>query len=465
MRKLFLLLPAFLAFLSLAPKAEAFYNPIGITNNHFGIHITDLADLEDAAKLVNSNGGDWGYITFIIQKTERNKEFWQLIFDKCRRLHLIPIVRIATRPQGETWEKPSLGDIDGWVTFLNSLNWVIQNRYLVIGNEPNHSKEWGDEINPEEYTDYLTQFSQKLKKVSDNFFVLPAGFDSSAGSTKETMDEYTFLKRMYLKDNNFLSSLDGWTSHSYPNPAFSGSETDSGRASIRSYNWELTILKDFGLNRQLPIFITETGWAHQVEGGDKKLLKVGELGQKYKYAFGSAWTDNRIVAITPFVLSYSQSPFDVFSWKDKSGNFYSFYSDVQALAKTAGKPIQIDNADIMAFYVFPYQISGSRYSGIFLVKNIGQAIWNKSEFSLKSRKGENPTISSTSFSDLEPGGVGLISFSGVSEDIAGTKQQAVALLRNGKQISKDYSFHIITITPLRMKIEALLEKLLQLVKQ
>ena len=35
---------------------------------------------------------------------------------------------------------------------------------MIIANEPNHSKEWGGQINPKEYASYLKLFSEKLKE-------------------------------------------------------------------------------------------------------------------------------------------------------------------------------------------------------------------------------------------------------------------------------------------------------------
>jgi hypothetical protein len=455
MRKTLFLLLFCLFTLVFTGRALAIESPISSPNNKFGIHITDLSDLEDAAKLVNSSGGDWGYVTFVIQKTNRNTKSWQSIFDKCRRLHLIPIVRIATRAQGDIWEKPSLGDIDGWISFLESLNWVIKNRYVVIGNEPNHAKEWGGEVNPEEYTDYLISFSSKLRAASEDFYILPAGLDSSAPNSKETMDEYLFLKRMYNKNNAFLSYIDAWSSHSYPNPGFSASENDSGRTSIRNFYWEKSILKEFGLVNDLAIFITETGWAHKVTPDDKKLLESNLLGQKYKNAFENAWSDQNIVAVTPFVLTYKEPPFLQFSWRDPNNGFYSFYNDVQSIKKTQGIPIQIDKAEISAFYVFPYQLSGASYSGLFLVKNIGQTIWNITDFSLHSKDGVNPAITTSSFSELEPGNIGFISFKGISGIESESRLHSVILYRNKTPVSQKYTFHLITISPFKMKFEAL----------
>ena len=83
-------------------------NPLETPNNKFGIHLavpTD-EDLEAAGQLANSSGGDWGYVTLVIQENDRNTEKWQGIFDRLRRLHLIPIIRLATGPQGDMWRKP-----------------------------------------------------------------------------------------------------------------------------------------------------------------------------------------------------------------------------------------------------------------------------------------------------------------------------------------------------------------------
>jgi len=59
---------------------KAAENPLSVPNNSFGIHILDENDLEDAAKLVNSGGGDWGYVTFVIRSDERDSKRWQKVF-------------------------------------------------------------------------------------------------------------------------------------------------------------------------------------------------------------------------------------------------------------------------------------------------------------------------------------------------------------------------------------------------
>ncbi len=339
MKKLSIFLVSVVLFAFSANQTSAVYNPTSVTNNKFGIHITDANDLNDAATLVNGGGGDWGYITLVIQKGERDSEKWTHIFDKLRDLHLIPIVRIATKPILSFWEKPSVDEIDGWVSFLASLPWPTKNRYILVGNEPNHAEEWGGSLKPAEYASYLEAMSIKLKKESDKFYVIGAGFDSSAPNGFFSMDEEYYIRQMILSDPKVFDNVDGWSSHSYPNPGFIGSETDTGRRSISSYKWEMELLKSLGIEKDFDIFITETGWAHNVKGEIYNNIDTSDLGRRFDWAFNNVWNDKKIVAVTPFILNYNSWPFDVFSWKDKEGNYYDFYYKVMNMPKEAGNPI------------------------------------------------------------------------------------------------------------------------------
>lgn len=441
-------------FLFFASSVFAVSDPISVANNKFGIHIADPVDLEDAAALVNSSGGDWGYVTFVIQKGERGTWRWQRVFDKMRELHLIPIARIATRGLGDTWEKPSFGEIDGWVSFLNSLNWVVKNRYVIIGNEPNHAKEWGGEINPEEYASYLKEFSQKLKAASSDFFVLPAGFDASAPTArnKETLDEVSYLKRMLAKEPDVFEHIDGWTSHSYPNPDFAGSADGFGRGTVRTYNWELALLKSFGIKKDYKVIISETGWVHDESARD--------LGDKFKVAYEGAWKDEKVIAVTPFILAYQEPPFDVFSWKKKDGNFFDFYTQVQNLTKPKGVPLQDTRGEILALFVPGVDETDSKVSGIALVKNTGQSIWTDEEVTLLSNHTHEVEISSITFSAISPGETSIIRFSVVYPQKAGDYTASLTLTRYDIPFSNSYNFEVIAITPIKMKIQAIFDTIL-----
>ena len=442
---MFRFLSIFLAlFLFLFPgPVLAIYDPLSVPNNSFGIHITQEADIETAAELVNSSRGKWGYVTFVIQKGERNTHRWQKTFDQLRRLHLIPLVRIATAQLNSGWEKPNPDEIDGWVDFLGSLNWPVANRYVIVGNEPNHKKEWGGEISPEGYAEYLRIFSQKLKAKSDDFFFLPAALDFSARNTKETLDATLFWQRMLKAHPDIFDWVDGLNSHSYPNPNFSGSEKATGRGTTVSFLWEDAYLRSLGVNKDFPIFITETGWAHNMGSGSKGYLNPEEIGPKLEYAFANTWNNPRVVAVTPFILNYGQPPFDFFSWKKADGSFYPFFETVKSLPKTKGKPIQKTAGEILGAFLPAFSEADQTFTIALLIKNTGQSIWNEEEpISLKDITGQIAVTKVKAFAQVEPGEIKIALFE--ARVLTETEKQLgyLVLFEDKKIISNAYPFEI-----------------------
>lgn len=352
----------------------AVVNPLDVPNNKYGIHIIDENDLDDAAKLVNSTGGEWGYVTIVIQDNDKNIDKWQRTFERMRKLKLIPVIRLATHAEGDHWVKPTLDDASKWAEFLDSLNWVVQNRYVILFNEPNHAKEWGGEIDPVGYATVAERFRDELKRYSSDFFVLPAGLDLAAGNTTGTMDASMFYQQVAKSSPEFFTRFDGISSHSYPNPAFSGSVYATGKNSIRGFEWEREFLKQYGLPSSIPIFITETGWVHE-EGTENQnsYYSDTQIAQFYQTAFTSVWTDPYIVMISPFVLNYQGAPFDHFSWKKlKSNDYYDHYHAVLSLLKQSGKPIQIDSYAISIGHIPDNLLTNSLYYLPVTIKNIGQ---------------------------------------------------------------------------------------------
>lgn len=314
--------------------AIAVYDPQTQANNRFGIHIIEQSDIENAAKLVNSNGGKWGYITLVIREDQREVNQWYDFFKNLRSKHLIPIVRIATHVEGASWVKPKKEDAKSWASFLNQLPWPTNNRYIIIFNEPNHAKEWGDEINPKEYAEILSEYSHKLKVESHEFFVLNAGFDMAASNIEgETADALWYISEMDKENPGIFNAIDGWTSHSYPNPGFSADPYKIGRTSIVSYRFEQEYLRS---NFSVPtkaVFVTETGWVSGPNG-----LSEETVSSYYKIAFREIWNDENLVAVTPFLLNYPEDLFASFSWIDKEGNYKKQYGSVLAMTKEAGEP-------------------------------------------------------------------------------------------------------------------------------
>jgi hypothetical protein len=457
MRKVFVLLFSFLFLFTFRSCVFAENDPTGVANNKFGIHITDERDLKDAATLVNSSGGDWGYVTFVIRESERDHDRWQQVFDQMRRAHLIPIVRIATKADGDMWIAPQDAEINNWVAFLNSLNWVTQNRYVVIGNEPNHASEWGGRVDPVSYATYLDSFAQELHRASSDFFVLPAGLDASAKTGKDTMDEAVFIKKMFSSDPNLFDNLDGWTSHSYPNPDFSGSPGDSGRGSIKTFDWELSFLKSLGVNKQLPVFITETGWSNQK-------VDPMTIADKYGYAFQNVWSDKQVIAVTPFILNYPNPPFAEFSWKESDGSFYPYFDGYRNIQKVAGAPVQYESGQILGALAQPVMFTGADFIGAILVKNTGQSIWDTTNVHLASDNGELIFKNGLLF-DIEPTKTGLVIFRATPSQRSGLLLKSIYITNSkDRRITNSFPIESLIFKLNKVQVQSFFDKLLQLLK-
>ena len=331
-------------------QIQAIYDPLSVPNNKFGIHVADPNDISNVTELVNSSQGDWGYVTLVIPENERKSDVWQPVFNRMKKDHIIPIVRLATRVEGGSWIKPTLTNAPLWADFLNVLPWPTKNRYVVLFNEPNHAKEWGGKISPNEYADVLVTYAQALKQASEDFFILPAGLDASAPNSEDTMDEGLFLQWMIARQPDVFNVIEGWTSHSYPNPGFSGSPYAQGRGTLRTFEWELGLLKSLGIQKNLPIFITETGWAHS-------RLSPDQVSEYLTVASQTVWNQPQIAAVTPFLFNYQDSLFSMFSWlRLVTREPYPFYHSYQQIAKVRGEPETYPSEDYLALLSHPLNL-------------------------------------------------------------------------------------------------------------
>ncbi len=397
--------------LSAAPPVRAKYDPTTVPNNKFGIHIVDVNDISDAASLVNSSGGDWGYVTVVIQEDNRDFDKWQGVFNQMRRLHLIPIVRLATHVVGTSWVIPSKESADDWARFLNSLNWPTENRYVVLFNEPNHANEWGGTLNPEGFADTVKLFTDALHKTSEDFFVMPGALDVSAASDGQAEDAVSYWKAMVAHTKDVFSDIDGWSTHSYPNPGFSGSPYATGRGTLYSYLWEKSVLKSLDVTKNLPVFITETGWIHRSGVSDNpSLLSADQVGEDLKIAAQTAWQDPSIVAVTPFVLNYQGYPFDHFSWRRLGSNdFYPQYGAYQSIAKIHGTPRQREHFTLAPAIIPHSLVAGSTYTMYATLTNSGQSILSEQDnYSLRLETNGKFTMVYDPLPVLEPGQSGSV---------------------------------------------------------
>lgn len=326
-KSLFFILVIIFSLILITEDVHAIEDPLINPNNKFGVHILFTSELEKAGGLVNSNGGDWGYITIPIQANDKDLEKWQKFMDLSKENHVIPIIRIATENyyfNTGVWRKPDEADILDFANFLNSLEWPVKNRYVIIFNEVNRGDEWGGTPNTAEYAQILNYAIKVFKSLSPDFFIISAGLDNASAN-----DSYSYMTQMNQEVPGIFSQIDGLGSHSYPNPGFSQPPWLITDKSISSFKFENSLALELS-GKNLPVFITETGWS-------RKKLSESLIGQYFRYAFENIWSDKSIVAVTPFLLQAGGEPFFQFSLLDE-GKYNDVGESFQKIIKTKGNP-------------------------------------------------------------------------------------------------------------------------------
>jgi len=314
-----------------------YVNSVWDKNNKFGLYIYAENEnfFEIAQRLVNSNGGEWGYVTIPYNVKDKDFDKWDRVFRQLRNKKLIPIIQL--------WDV----DIDDYedqtqeaAEFLNRFVWPIKERYISVYNEMNSASFWYGKINPEEYANILAFSVNAFKKQNSDFFMMNGALNVSAPTNNDHMDAFEFMARMNREVPGIFERLDGWASHSYPQPNFSGNPYAVGRWSIKAYETELDFLKNFlGVDKELPVFITETGWAHaQGKNYNPSYVDAEQVAEYIKIAYEEVWLpDDRVRAVTPFTIRY-EPPYDHFSWINEDNVPYAQYEKVKSIDKISGNP-------------------------------------------------------------------------------------------------------------------------------
>jgi hypothetical protein len=329
-------------FVSSSTQTFANYNPLNYPNNKIGIHILFPSELDKAKELINSHNGDWGYVTIPIQATDRDLKKWQSFMDACKKMHVIPLIRLATEgdyfTQG-TWRIPTQNDVTDSANFLNSLDWPTKNRYVIIFNEVNRADEWGGEADPESYAKLLSYAVTVFKSKNQDFYIISSGMDNASITKNKTYNQMDYFTQMNTSIPGIFNQIDGIASHSYPNPGFIQDPGNSSAQNIDSFKYEKKHIQSLG-GKNLPVFITETGW-------DQQKLSETKVIDYYKVALASVWNDPNIVAITPFLLNSGPGPFEKFSFIKNNGDKSDIFKMIQAYPKTRGKPIVIQTKIVL----------------------------------------------------------------------------------------------------------------------
>lgn len=378
------------------------YRPILASGgNIFGLHLTQTSDINSAAPIINSGGGDWGWATAVIRTDQLNPQTWQEYFDNCRKYHIIPIIRLATIEENGSWKIPDNSDIDNLVNFLNSLNWPTTEQHVILFNEINHPSEWGGKIDPKGFADLAVYAAQKLKSLNPDFFILSDPLDLAAPQNlPQTESAANIYHEIFLYKPQYFDLIDGLASHSYPNHGYIGTPNDTGQHSIRGYLWELAYLKSLGVSKTYPVFITETGWPHREGESNDNYFYTIDTSAKFLISAIKIWSaDSRILAVTPFIYNYPHSPFDHFSWVTADEKLYPAYQQVINLPKTQNHPAQITDYQAVNNHLPFIIFTGTDYVGQITLKNTGQSIWGETKFCLNPQTTPNVTLDAICTSD------------------------------------------------------------------
>jgi hypothetical protein len=157
------------------------------------------------------------------------------------------------------------------------------------------------------------------------------GLDNAAPNDGKYLSDFEYLERMYSHNSDVFNKMDGFASHSYPNPGFTAAPSTS-RMSVATYRYEYDYINARTNSKKLA-FITETGW-------DSSILGQAKVASYWKETYKDIWkTDSdKIVAITPFLLTAVGGPFDKFSFI-KNGQATESYKTVKEMDKVKGEPV------------------------------------------------------------------------------------------------------------------------------
>ncbi len=432
-------------------------------NNKYGIHIATPSeqDIKDGAALVNTNGS-WGYITIVLQEKDRDKKALQHTCDQLRDNKLIPIFRLASHAEGNSWARPSKRDAFAWADVLGSVNCSTKHMYVILFNEVNMASEWGGAVDPKNYADISLFYAKALKNKNPDIQILLAGLNQTAPfRPPQFYSEESFLEAV-LKDNlGLCSSVDGIASHSYP-PDFIGSPDAKGLGSITGYKQEQAIYQRY-CNKAFPVFITETGWKNNA-------LSSAQLSKYYQFAFENVWApDSSVRAVTLYDLNGSPPNTD-FAWratteeihgfveKDSTcGSFREIYCFVKNnLQKTNGDPIQKYSASILV--TLPQTvIANSSFEYQLWIKNNetkSTATWSKSDGYRLGFTQNSVNGSFTDFHNVKPGNsfISTLKFSSGAQTT--THHLHVCLFKGNECVDELFAWDLKVIPPPLLNLRA-----------
>jgi hypothetical protein len=315
-----------LYFLCFPPVSHA------VETAKLGMHVLSTTELIETSEFLALEQPDqWHYLTipFTLEDLAQEDK-WREFFAIAKERKVIPLVRLVTEIEDDAWKIPTRKNIVDQLEFLARFEWPTPEKHIIVFNEVNHAKEWGNTIDPAGYADVFAFTSQWAHSHQEDFVVLPAALDLAAPNSRSTTEAFKYLSAMQSADPDVFLYADFWNSHSYPNPGFSSSPQRTGQNSLRGFEHELAFLKR-ETGRDFQVFITETGW-------EDSAATNRWLSSYYTYALQHIWSHPQVIAVTPFVYRGAPGPFAGFSFISASGEPTTQYHALLQALKTTQIP-------------------------------------------------------------------------------------------------------------------------------
>lgn len=338
--------------------------------------------------------GPGGYAVQLVRSDDLKPESWQRMIDLLEREGQIPIIRLATfkDEQNQWWTAPTpdpdgrsfKSEADRYRRFFDAINWRSETVLVTVANEVNRPDEWGGSPNPAAYARFLRDVEEALRRVTSvKVLVLNGALDAYAPSASFgrtfAIDSELFMEGMKAEVPDIFDRLDGWASHAYPlgpfgeHPGRQVFKIDDVRPNasprrqpppgitnrgVNGYEWELWKLDQLGVTRELPVYVTESGWRHSTsqapDSRDKDFATVGDarFAELVQLAFdgptsgpAEGWTpwndDPRVKAVALFALAGRPRDWGHTNLLliDPSGRIQGVYPFAESLARVYPGPV------------------------------------------------------------------------------------------------------------------------------
>jgi len=139
----------------------------------------------------------------------------------------------------------------------------------------------------------------------------------------------------------------------------------------------LNLLKKLGVKKDLPVFITETGWPHREGVKKQNTFYTTKTTSDFLIEALDLWEkDSLVKAITPFIYNYCQEPFDHFSWLSANGNLYPEYQKLIDLTKGQNDPEQIVSYEFQKINIPFLILENNHYDGEITLNKFSKVLGN-----------------------------------------------------------------------------------------